>query len=407
VPCILKFIADLIDPKRFFIFSLIIHVVVYWFLIFFMYMRESGLLDSYYVDFYTVYMKATETFLHDPRLLYSEVEFSNVLVFRNLPASIIYFIPFFLLPSQGNVNLIIYSFFTLMWNMLVCVLLSKITKLDRWKVLVKNSCFKDAWWIMGIYLLSPLHVGEYSLGQTNVIAGLFILLALYFYLDGKEHYAFACVSFSLYFKISGLFLLFLLIFSKDMKRFITNLFYTILVQGPNIMMFLSWPTMLQHFVSLNFQAGEQYNIIAYKGWGTGSTGTLNVFLAQQFGASSTVTTIVMLAALIPVTLYTLHRRGRGLNEFDKWMLLILLFAISIPAFYMVHVFLYLGVYSCWLVLEDGKWSKMSKIILGIPTFSIFFWFYFPLIPFLYIFPFITLLKKAWGKKDVSRDINAV
>ncbi len=405
MPSILKFIADRIDPKRFFIFSLAIHVIVYWFLFFFIYMRESGLLNSYFCDFYTVYRTATETFLQDPRLLYSEVEFSNVLVFRNLPASLFYFIPFFMLPSQGNVNLIAYSFFTLMWNLLVCVLLWKITQLDRWKVLVKNSCFKDAWWIMGIYLLSPLHVGEYSLGQTNVIAGFFILFALYFYLDGKEHYAFACVSFSLYFKISGLFLMFLLFFSKDMKKFVTNLFYTIMVQGPNIMIFMSVPTMLQHFVSLNLQAGEQYNMIAYKGWGTGSTGTLNVLLAQYFGASSTVTTIVMLAALIPITLYSLHRRGQNLNELDKWMLLLLLFAISIPAFYLVHVFLYLGVYSCWLFQEDGKFSKISKIILGIPTFSIFFWFYFPLIPFLYIIPFTILLKKAWSKKEVTRDNN--
>jgi len=398
-----KSMMDRIDPKHFFIFSLVIHVVVYWFVIFFMYLRESGLLNHYYVDFYTVYMKATETFLRDPDLLYTEVEFSNVLVYRNLPACLLYFIPFFLLSSEGNLNLIVYSSFTLMWNILICIMIQKIARLDRWKKLVKNSRFADAWWIMGIYMLSPLHVGEYALGQTNTIAGFFIIIALYFYLDGKEHYAFSCLSISLYFKISGLFLLFLLFFSKDVKQFFTNLFYTILVQGPNIMLFLTCSTMLSHFVTLNFQAGDEYAMIAYRGWGTGSTGTLAVLLTQVFGISSIVTTIIMLAALIPVILYTLRRRRHNMNVFEMWMLLILLFVISIPAFYLVHVLLYLGTYSFWLVLDDGQLSKMSKIILGIPTFSIFFWYYFPFIPFLYMFPLFTILKRAWGKRDKARD----
>ncbi|MEX2756983.1 MAG: hypothetical protein Q6365_016505, partial [Candidatus Sigynarchaeota archaeon] len=168
--------------------------------------------------------------------------------------------------------------------------------------------------------------------------------------------------------------------------------------GPNIMMFLLWPMMLPNFVSLNFQAAEVYDIIAYKGWGSGSTGTLSVFFRQYTIISSTVITIIVLAALIPVTLYTLYRRGQKLNEFDKWMLLILLFIIAIPAFYLVHVFLYFGIYCCWLVIEDGRWSKLSKIVMGIPTFSLFFWYYFPFIPFLYLVPFIILFKKAWGKK---------
>lgn len=384
-------------PLAFFLASLMVHVIVYWILLFAIYMREAGMLNSYLVDFYWNYMEAVETFLDNPALLYASEQLTtaNVWTFRNLPAGLFYFIPFHFLPSDGNIDLLVYSSCTLCWNMLACAVITKLARSEGLRAIFSNTRFNNGWYVAGLYLLSPHHVGEYTLGQTNVIAGFFILLGLFMFVNGKEHYAFACVSISLYFKISGLFLFFLLPFCKDRKIITRSIFYSLLVQGPNVMMFLSWQNMLVDFIILNVLSGEAHVRLGYRGWGTGSTGTLSVFFTHNFNAPLSAGTLAVLTVLIPAVLFTLHARGNRLNVLDKWILLILSFAIAVPIFYTVHVFMFLGIFCLWLMARDDRKMQTSKLVLAIPTYSMFIWFFFPLIPFLFVTPVIMLLVKAW------------
>jgi hypothetical protein len=395
-------------PMWFFYISLAFHVGVYWILVFSYYLRESGLLNSYVVDFYQNYMEGVAKYLVDPSTLYYEPDLTgiNVWTFRNLPASIYYYIPFYFITSQGNLNLLIYSSVTFAWNIGSCAIIFKISSTPRWKEMATSTRFNNPWLMMSLYLLCPLHIGEYGLGQTNVIAGFFIILGFYFYLNGKEPYCYTCLSLSIYFKLIGLFLLFLMFFTSKKSNIWKSLFHVLLVQGPNIVLFLSYPNYVVDFIILNISTGEMDALLGYRGWGTGSTGTLSVFFNHNFGFSLTFGTLISLGVLIPLTLMTFWKHRSALTDADIWMVLLLLFAITIPIFYLVHVFLYLGIFIYWLATNDGKIGKISKILMIMPTFSISFWFFIPFISFIYLFPFIRLIIKAWSKDAQKQEMIA-
>jgi hypothetical protein len=349
-------------------------------------------------------MQAVEKFLANPAALYAE-RFEHE-TFRNLPGGLFYFFPFYGITSEGKLNLLVYSSCTLFWNLITCMCLKKIATTPRWKELSRNTWISNPWLIMGIYLLCPLHVGEYAIGQTNVIAGFFILLSCYFFLNEKDHYAFACLSASLYFKMTGLFLLLLVFFISKKENFLKNLFYIIVVQGPNITLFASFPNYITDFIALNVSTGEA-DAVWFRGFGTGSSGTLSLFLMHNFGISLLWGTLVILILMALITLITLIKRRLSLTIIDQFMLLILLFAIAVPTFYLIHVFIYLGVFLLWLVVKDTRGVLRLKWLLLFPSFSIFFWFFFPFIPFLYLLPFGTILIKAWRGSVQGDQIKSV
>lgn len=391
-------------PRLFFIIALAINIGIYFTAFFVVYFRESGYLDSFLIDFYSTYMKAVDRFLHRPLELYLEEGVTGIDAFwvlHNLPGVVFYYMPFFFIPRQDNLNLILYSACTLGWNLLACHVLAKLPSTKRWQEITPSIQAKlDPFVIMGLYLVCPLHVPEYALGQTNAIAGALIVCGFYFYMQGKDEHAFALVSASLYFKIIGLFLLVLVLFAGR-KHLAKNLFFIVLVQLPNILVFIRYPSLIADFILLNVSAQETLAANGYRGFGTGSTGTISVFFTQNLGVSLSLGTSIALAFSLTIASVTLLKRRRFLNALEQWMLLLLLSAVVLPLFYLVHVFLYLGLFLYWLKINDGKVHASIKYLLAIPTFSIFFWFIFPFISFMYLSAFGAIIVKAWRVMDVS------
>jgi hypothetical protein len=206
---------------------------------------------------------------------------------------------------------------------------------------------------------------------------------------------------SINFKLTGLFLLLLLFFTSKKGNVLKNLFYIVLVQCPNIAIIIALPNYIVDFLVLNVGTGVADASLGYKGWGTGSTGTMSVFLFHNFGTPLLVGTVIILVVMLALILATMAFRRSRLSTIDMWMFLLLLFAIAIPIFYLVHVLVYLGVCLYWLATSDGKISTISKYAILIPTLSISFWFFFPIIPFLYLFPFTVLIIKAWSRNPTK------
>ena len=105
--------------------------LLYWYFLFYRVLMT----DDWWVillanDFDDNFMPAVGYFLEDPNALYT---IGPVLSFRNLPSAILYYIPFYFIPSSEHLDIITCSSFIILWNCGNCVLMYKISNLNEFK----------------------------------------------------------------------------------------------------------------------------------------------------------------------------------------------------------------------------------------------------------------------------------
>ncbi|MHA1683065.1 MAG: hypothetical protein ACTSUE_19155 [Promethearchaeota archaeon] len=376
--------------KKVFLVSISIHLVVHWFIGFVYLVNVFFPSGSLYIDFYHNFMEGVGTFINDPFTLYQESG-PDIWIFRNLPTCIFLYLPFYFIPSTSNLNLILFSTVILAFNIGSVFLFFKIARTKKFSERAGETIFKSPYIMSSFFLLPFLHINEYYLGQSNSIAGFFVLLGLYFELNEKRPFAVLCWSFSINFKISTILLL-ILAFERDVKKTFTNFYYAILPHIPNIFLFLSHPNWIFDFISINIT--KQVDLVdkGYQGgYGTGSSGTLSVFLYQNFGIPMILTTFITITTLLAVNLIVFHRARNRISSIDTVMIIFLIVVLTIPIFWSVHALYFFPVLVLWHGQKKNHiMKKWLKILVTIPLVSFMMWVIFPLNPFLFLIPLISI-----------------
>jgi len=220
----------------------------------------------YRTDFRVYYVTA-EVFLHDINNLYIE---GYIVPFRYLPISATMFIPFYLMGF--NSGFIAFSFFNLILNILICIVLYKIIILIR-----KDDHEKDDKKVISyicIFLMGLPNIYNYILGQNNLYVTLLILISLLLFLKHENLLwnllASIILGVSIIIKPTAFLLIpFLIIVKFDLKKreikfdFFKSIIRIIGVFIPiflNFIFFFLYPLLWEGFLDTNF-SGE--NPIAY------------------------------------------------------------------------------------------------------------------------------------------------
>ena len=233
-------------------------------------------------------------------------------------------------------------------------------------------------------MVVSFHYGEYYSGQFNAITGFFVLLGIYYFLKDKSHLGFLSWSVACIFKLTIVFLIFVFLIQKPLKKMLKNTLYVLIGQIPNLLMFLIWPQLLIDFLSMNFNK-------AFTPYSSLSTGTFSIFLEREFDFPIFPTTILMMVCLIPINIYIIRVRKESSTFLDRLMICFLLIISLIPNFWGIHVIYYLPVFLIWLATKHGsKREKIPRLILAIPSLFGSLWIFFQYFSIFYLFSLIFL-----------------
>ncbi|MHA2005806.1 MAG: glycosyltransferase family 87 protein [Promethearchaeota archaeon] len=235
-------------------YAVVIHFFYFFLsiLLFFVLYKEK----NDFVIFYNV----GEIFLNDIENLYNQANY--LWDFRYFPLSALFFIPFSLFNFESA--FVVFTFFNLLLNILISVMLYKIIFLVR----DKNNIDEDKKIItyICIYLMGLPHVLNYIYGQINSFITLFILISLYIFLKFQdlkwELIGSFILGISIIIKPTALFFIPFLIILKydlDTKKFKLN-FSTSLVRLigvllpvlSNFILFFIYPPLWEGFLETNF-----------------------------------------------------------------------------------------------------------------------------------------------------------
>ncbi|MFX1257133.1 MAG: glycosyltransferase 87 family protein [Promethearchaeota archaeon] len=209
---------------------------------------------------YIVFYKAGGIFFNDINDLYNQENY--LWDFRYLPLAAVIFIPFYLLGY--DLGFIIFHFFNLFLNILICIVLYKIIILIRGEDHEKDD--KRAILYISFYLMGLPHVFNYVLGQINLYVVFLILLSLLIFLkydDLKWQLIGSLIlGISLMIKPIMLFIIpFLILIKYDFKnkkldfnlhKSIIRIFGVLLPLLLNIIVFLRHPKLWEGFLTTNF-----------------------------------------------------------------------------------------------------------------------------------------------------------
>ncbi|MBD3186968.1 DUF2029 domain-containing protein [Candidatus Bathyarchaeota archaeon] len=378
-----NFLGNHENGRKIFVFSIIFNLIIYWLVFLVFIFRQNGLSSSFVNDFYNTYIDAVENFLVDPSTMYQEegIPVDQLWVYRNLPSGIFYYLPFYFIPDEFTLNLIVFSLLLFIWNLGSCYLIIKIAKHEWFREMAGGSIFSNPYLLASCYMFAIMHVVEYFHGQTDVICGFFILGGVYFHINKKEPYSYLMWSLAITFKVTSVLFIIMFIFKKDMRKFVNNVYYLAIAQIPNIIMWVMWPRLFTDFISINIDIGAELARLGYGGSaiaGVGSTGTFSVFLFQTFSVPLIAGTLGTMLVAIPLHMFIFSKAGDALSLFDKLMVVSLLIIVCIPTFWAIHVFIFLGANLLWIGSRSKVFGKVSKVMVFIPSISFFLWFINPL-----------------------------
>jgi hypothetical protein len=377
--------------RQFLICAAILNILGYFIVGYFSHFFYAGQQNVVY-DFYNAFMPAVRRYSSDPALLYKAI--SPDWPFRAFPEVIYYFMPYYFLPPQYDLNLLICSAVILVLNFACCVLITKISSLEEFKEMKNSLTIFIIPLSIGLYLLTPAHFVEYIHGQVNVITNTFMLLSIYNVLQKKEKIGFFFLGCAGVFKITIFLLLPFFLFNdiktNFLKKAITRLGGFILPFVPSIIMLLLNPAYIQDFISVNISATENLNSVFEIG-----NCSLSKFLATVFNINIVVSFLVIAAVIYLISGYVLMKYR--FNVIERYMLGIFSMILIMPDFYGVHFLFIWGILMLWCMIKPRFLGWKYRFAFFIITFSFFGWVVNPfsalVITAFYIAYIIDLVKK--------------
>ncbi|MHA1684258.1 MAG: hypothetical protein ACTSUE_25195 [Promethearchaeota archaeon] len=381
------------DGRILFICSVLINFFVYFL---------NGVRETQgWVDFYSVFMNTAEAFLDSPGNIYFGENISvDYTYYRNLPAHVLYLLPFYFMGNQNHVNLFSQSLVIFYSNLGSCLFIHKIFKLERVKETRVGNFLKSPFFVMSAYLLVMMHFLEYLSGHTHAQAGFFSIVGIYYLLKGDEHLAFMSWSVASIFKLNPLIWSFFFIVKPPFKKFLKNLVFAAAPQVLNITMFLLWPKLINDFLESNIYFSREIAPHVYL-----ISGTISRELSYLFGTDILPFSIATLAACTPITIIYMY--FKKIDVFDKILLVSLTTIAIVPDFTTAHIFYFIVPFFLWSTKKRrrGAWyDYLSIALLSVPTLLLTPWFYFPCISPFYFIPLIILYVTRFRKKPVNQEL---
>lgn len=380
--------------KWFLVAALCVHVGGY----FILNMVNIGLThgDVFLNDFYLVFVKGVNTFLSNPGGLYDAGggTWLTGSAYRNLPALVLFHLPFVQLGPVGNLDLIACSLFIVYFNLGSCFLVFKIASHEKVRAISKGGILASPHVIAGGYALVTWHYFEYYHAHTQAITAFFVIAGMYFMLREQEHYGFASWSAAAIFKLPVLLWIGFLIVKRPLKRFVRNVAWCVLPQVPNIIMFIAWPKLLLDFIPANvgfsMENAETFYIVS---------GTISREIARLLDVPITGVAISFMVVFVPLTLVVMARGNMHL--IDRIMLAALTTITVLPDFWTAHALYVIVPYLFWLSVRsplDERW----KLVCFVPLMFAAPWFLlialnlalprtFPTISILFFLPLVAMI----------------
>ena len=284
---------------------------------------------------FMVYYKVGEVFVSDITNLY-QIEYQWP--FRYFPLSAFFFTPFYLLGF--DLGFIVFNFLNLMLNGVISIVLFKIIKII--KGADHETSNERVILYISLYLMGAPQLFNFILGQVNLYVTVCILLSLYLFLkyeDVKWQFiASFILGLSVIFKPITLFLfpfLILIRYEKQAKKIelkftpsIIRLVGALIPLALNLILFISFPSLLEGFININL-TGEETVLINHS---------------------------ISITKIISNLLYVFGFRGEALSM------------IQLPLFIMVSGFFVLTSFVFYFILRTRRLARENLIygyILGI------------------------------------------
>jgi hypothetical protein len=268
----------------------VIHVVVYYAI------NTTILLQAWGGERneYTLnYMNAIKNFLSDPTTLYDSPDPRMRL--RTLPFVAIYYTLFYLISPTASGSYLVCTMWMVLWNICSVLTIEKITKMDSFQSIQTRGFLKDPRVLSLLYLCYFWLSGEYYSGPPNVVAGFFIILGIYFFMQSKDHNGFFAWGISMTFKLYSAFLIMFFLLKSKKQNIWKNLLYTSFSMLPNLLMFLIWPSLLFSFVNENISTSLVTTFSIFP------SGSLARLLSIIFPIPFLTVTLVVFVVILPVT----------------------------------------------------------------------------------------------------------
>jgi len=216
-------------------------------------------------DFY-VYYRVGEIFVNNPNNLYNPTFYVDIWPFRYFPLSALMFVPFYLLGF--DLGLIIFNFINLILNILISIILYKLVILVRAPDHESES--KRVIFYICLYLIGIPQLFNYILGQINLYVTLLILLSLFIFIKNSDvkwqFIASIILGISIIIKPTTLFMIpFIIVIGYNYEKkkitlkFTQSVLRLVGIALPlilNIIMFLTYPNLLNGFIATNFTGSE-------------------------------------------------------------------------------------------------------------------------------------------------------
>ncbi len=365
------------ERKRWHIVILVVfHVIVYFAGITPLLLKAWGAEDN---DFTMVYMNAVKNFLNNPTTLYDSPDPRMRL--RTLPAVALYYAIFYLISPTPTGGWLVCSTWMLLWNVCSVYYIVKITQLEQFQVIQTRGFLKDPRVLSLLYLCYFWLSGEYYSGPPNVIAGFFIILGIYFFMQSKDHLGFLAWGISMTFKLYSVFLILFFLLKSKKRDVWKNLLFTALSMLPNLLMFLVWPSLLFSFVNDNITTSLVTAISIFP------SGSLARLLSFVFPVPFLTIALVVFIIILPITILIFLKYGKNMNILDQAVLAFTCGIVVFPDFYPGHSVIFWGLFLLWLASKNDRIDGTIKFVY----FVILFYIIPSVYNKLYAIPFLVLL----------------
>jgi len=331
-----------------------------------------------------------DLFLKDPSSLYSAPIFTDGPNINN-PEFVLYAVAWIGISNRVlGLNFLqifdVYTFSMFLWNLGNCCLIYKLMNTKKVKDLLGNTFLENPYILMSIFMGTSLSYFGYYIGQSDAIACFFLLLGLYYYIIGKEHFTFLSWSFSLVFRPPLFIFILFFIFHGPMKQFIKNCAFFILAQLPNIVMVIIWPNYIPQFI-------DQFIVYSNAAFMPRTPANIAEFFLIFYAIPISISEIIIFCCILPITLYVLIEYRKQIHLIDRMMLITLLLFNLAFSYWAIDIIQTLGIYLIWLATKNKKLSnnvRYLKCILALPMLSGLLWLIFPFFSFIFLAALIWL-----------------
>ncbi len=357
---------------------IVIHVIVYFAVNTTLMIQAWGIEKN---DYTMNYMNAVKNFLQDPVTLYDAPD--PRIRLRTLPAVVLYYAIFYLISPTSTGGLLACDTWMLLWNIFSAYLIFRITKLERFQAIQTRGFLKDPRVLILLFLCYTWQSGEYYGGQTNSLAGFFIILGIYYFMQSKDHLGFLAWGISTTFKLFSAFLILFFLLKSKKRDIWRNLLFLAISMLPNLLMFLAWSPLFFAFIEENVSTALA---LSYYFFPSASFARM-LSVASMYRIPFIPSVAIVLGVGLPLVILVFLKYGKNMNVMDQAIVAFTCGIVVFPDFYPGHSVMLWGLFLLWLATRNDYVNGTIK--------SIYFGVLFYIIPSvynpLYAVPFLVLL----------------